>query len=341
MGRPVSVIDVFDDETKYLAIINPQAIFRVSRFFIDYWLPLLGPRYAWLVVAIRQAARGEEEEEEDGRMSLTRLGELSGTLTETEVNLALGNQIEQFFLDHFIQSKMVYVESKGQRRNVIERQVVLSDPLPPHYILALKVWLSRLKNKTQYPSNEILADLIDIPKDQVVETLNSYFKPLTEEHKKSLAEVPPTTFEEIVYEVLGNTETALIKKLESKLLAPRNVLYGNQYFRRKWVPEIGAFWGWFIMLARDERYRDENGNYLFTKKQVGEMMGIQEVGESVFRNYQVTDPFHIEPCVVSHRRITGRITTKEEEPFHPSDLNSGEWHHILLNTDLNSDQDLS
>jgi hypothetical protein len=42
--------------TVYNQIVQPDRVFTVSRYFLDYWLPLLSPSLAWLIVAFRQRA---------------------------------------------------------------------------------------------------------------------------------------------------------------------------------------------------------------------------------------------------------------------------------------------
>lgn len=40
----------------YETIVQPQRIFPINAYFLDHWLPYLTPAQAWLIIALRQQA---------------------------------------------------------------------------------------------------------------------------------------------------------------------------------------------------------------------------------------------------------------------------------------------
>ena len=66
----ITVHGIFDRDHLREQIIQPNRIFRVTDYFVDYWLPLLKPSAAWLVIALQQSYWHKEK----GKITHAKLG---------------------------------------------------------------------------------------------------------------------------------------------------------------------------------------------------------------------------------------------------------------------------
>jgi hypothetical protein len=108
----------------------------VTHFFIDYWLPLLGPALGWLVVALQQACWQHGQRQPAGHISQARLGYLSG-LSRERVNRYLNDPGS--WLAWFV-AGVAHQGRSGRATNCYS--VPADDPLTPAMAAGLPLYLA-------------------------------------------------------------------------------------------------------------------------------------------------------------------------------------------------------
>ena len=299
--------------------INPDRVFRATHFFIDQWLPLLGPSLAWLVVAMQQACWRNGTRHPTGQISQRQLGKLCDLKRET-VNRHLNKG--HSLLRHFITSVEAVHNTDGGRSSN-RYHIVLNDPLPPQFVAGLHVLLIEQRAKqTGHRSPEIMAQqaikaLLDLDHQSLVSACQT----------QSTAISPPTgpaTVRSLVadiFELQQPHQMEIIRPLTTRLsrrvLRPDQVYIGSQYFREQWVPQLGATQAWLITVLRRHCYQNKSQNELrdtfsFDKKVIAAKLGIStKTLQREFAKLEQARPFFLE-FNLAHHTLHGRILVNDE-----------------------------
>lgn len=302
---------------------QPDRVFRVSHFFIDYWLPILGPAQAWLVVALQQACWRNGARQADGQVSQRRLGQLCGLKRET-VNRHLNNP--NSLLRYFISAtKAVHTADGGRTSN--RYQVVLNDPLPPQFIAGLNVLFA--EKRAQMASSDtseirpLIESLLAQDRHTLIATLNK--QPNTKSTSQS-----PTTIRALIFETFNlnpqdehKSIISLATWLSRHLLQPNQVYINSQYFREQWVPVLGPTQAWFLTVLRRHCYENKAENerrntFTFEKKTIAANLGVStKTLQRQLAKFKTIEPF-FQSFTISHHTISGQISVNDD-PLTPAD----------------------
>jgi len=120
--------------TTYTKIVQPERIFAVTDYFRRYWVPLLKPGPAWLVVALRQRCfwNGQRDWCVVSRDTLARE---SGVAIRTA-----DNYLDLPLVDWFVtgrQPRYTRTSEGANRRDWTHYDVRLDEPLTPAHQAAL------------------------------------------------------------------------------------------------------------------------------------------------------------------------------------------------------------
>jgi len=239
------------------ARVKDGFIFRVSRYFIDHWLRLLGPKAAWAVVDLQQ--RCYLANADSCQVSLKELCAAAGAGSTATMQAIVDAPLTRwFFAKQTTHQRRADKVVRGKNRYTLQ----MSDPLTPqHQGQVARVLTERLRDGT-IPAVHGPNDLIQLVSD---------LPPLSSTPSDSLpawATREPLNLRQIALRVLleagiGNVpanladEAALRQRFadaQARITQPTRIALATHYFRTEWVPQLGATQAWLIMILRSRCY---------------------------------------------------------------------------------------
>lgn len=251
--------------TLYNSITRPDFKFAVTRYFIDEWVPLLGPSLAWLVVGLRQQCFWNQRRDWCivDKATLAR----ETVLDERTIERCFKKTYSPWFILE-INHRYQYRTKIGKKvRDKNRYQILLDDPLAPRHQMGLAALLRQLAPTEADPLERVLktvqtilalpdlADKItytesvpsDLPRRTVLELA-------TESVNLNLAE--------FAHDERLITLDQMCSRLYNLIVQPNKVYVGWQYFRLKWLPLLGHSLAWLIIHMRRHCYWDESSGEL-------------------------------------------------------------------------------
>ena len=301
------------------------AVFRVTYFFIDYWLPLLGPAAGWLVVALQQACWQRGQRRASGQISQARLGQLSG-LTRERVNRHLNDP--RSYVTWFVSGTY---QSERARYAPKRYAVPSEEPLPPAMAAGLQAYLAERAAGASSPTDwgaagQALSELLGQEREWMLADL---VRRGAGDQAMAAVPAPPTSPARAVPWRAGNLTrqvaklfglskvpppapiSALLTRLAQHIWQPDQVYLGSQHFRRVWVPALGATLGWLLVVLRrhtffNPRTGEQRLDFCMGKSELAACLGL--TGRTLLR--------HLEP----HVRADGSLRPDSLLTFFLSDL---------------------
>ncbi|MFA9406539.1 MAG: DnaA N-terminal domain-containing protein [Anaerolineales bacterium] len=301
----------------YDAIVRPTSIIPVPRYFIDKWVPLLGPSRAWLTLAFRQIAFVSRSEggEVVIQTTLRRLSIWCG-LSHVRIHQLLQ---EPGLLDWFVRPSLSRSGGDKARSAPSDYRVRADIPLSPEDQNKLQNWLcDRIPEKDK--------DWIDLL-EAAIEAKS------IDVSDEALSLTHPGTIQDLVGQLRGGDRPLppsidkACTELHSRWVQPDRVVLVTHYFLRKWLPTLSPGLGWLITYLRSRVYTESQDDAVGRKwlvKGWGEAvsdLGISrksitrwakslEAGLFFNRIEDVQDP-------IERRSIL--INVQLSEPIHPDD----------------------
>jgi len=264
------------------ARVKDGFIFRVSRYFIDHWLRLLGPKAAWAVVDLQQ--RCYLASADSCQVSLKELCAAAGAGSTATMQAIVDAPLTRwFFAKQTTHQRRAGKVVRGKNRYNLQ----MSDPLTPqHQGQVAWVLTERLRDGT-IPAvrgpNDLLQLVSDLP-------------PLSSTPSDGLpawATREPLNLRQIALRVLleagvGNvpanlaSEAALRQRFadaQARITQPTRIALATHYFRTEWVPQLDATQAWLIMILRSRCYwNKESGEVrdtcLTSNRELAGLLGI-------------------------------------------------------------------
>lgn len=239
------------------ARVKDGFIFRVSRYFIDHWLRLLGPKASWAVVDLQQ--RCYLNKTDFCSTSLQDLCAATGVRSTTTMQAIVDKPLMRwFFAKQTTRQCRAGKVVRGKNRYNLQ----MSDPLTPEHQGQI-AWLlaERLRDGT--------VSAVDGPDDLI--HLVSDLPPLSTLPTDDLpawATREPLNLRQIALRVLSGAgigqvqasladESALRRAFadaQAHITRPARIVLATHYFRTEWVAQLGAINAWLIMLLRSRCY---------------------------------------------------------------------------------------
>lgn len=316
----------------YDAVVRPNAIVPIPRYFMDSWLPLLGTSRSWVTLAFRQVAfvSRSGNQEVPVRTTLRKLGRWCG-VSHVRVHQVLKNP---GYLTWFVRNPDGDIAERRTPRSEPTTYMVRSDiPFTPEDQARLTLWLDE-----RGPSDD--ADWVHA----IEEAVEARDVELPKDHP--LPEIS-LTVQKIVYAQRGD-ETPLppsldeaCTELHSRWVQPERVTLATHYFIVRWLPDLSPGLGWLILHLRSRTYLQE-------ERQVGQVwiaggwkglaasIGVSRKSLSRWVNSDIADLFF------KRRKDTKDPTNRRSillyvrmsEPIHPND--DDEYRERLERQDLTS-----
>lgn len=294
------------------ARVKDGFIFRVSRYFIDHWLRLLGPKAAWAVVDLQQ--RCYLKKTSFCLTSLRALCAATGVRSTTTMQAIVDEPLMRwFFAKQTTRQRRAGKVVRGKNRYNLQ----MSDPLTPEH-QGQVAWLlaERLRDGT-VPAVRGPADLILLVSD--LPPLSS----LPSDGLPAWATCEPLNLRQIAFRVLSEAGIAQVQanladeaalrqaftEAQTRITQPTRIALATHYFRTEWVPQLGALNAWLLMILRSRCYwNKESGEVrdscVMSNRELADLLGAST--RTVIRGLQ--DPL-VKKFAVAQGRVYERRTS--------------------------------
>jgi hypothetical protein len=253
--------------TLYNAATRPDFKFAVTRYFIDEWLPLLGPSLAWLVVGLRQQCYWNQRRNWCivDKASLAR----DTALNERTIERCLKKPFSDWFVAEVVHRYRYRSQIGKKVRDKNRYQLLLDEPLSPRHQLGLAGLLRQVVStevaKTSAGDDPVAAALAAVQNLLTLPDLTgkiSYSGELPETlQRRTVLELVEATLDFRLADHAGNPRLAELDqgcaRLYNQIVQPNKIYVGWQYFRLEWVPRLGHALAWLVIYMRRHCYWDE------------------------------------------------------------------------------------
>jgi hypothetical protein len=264
------------------ARVKDGFIFRVSRYFIDHWLRLLGPKAAWAVVDLQQ--RCYLSKADSCLVSLKELCAATGVRSTTTMQ----GIVDQPLMGWFFAKRTTRRHRDGKvvrGKNCYDLQ--MSDPLTPaHQGQVARLLAERLRDGSVEgvrSADDLIRLVSDLPPPAS----------LPSDAPPAWATREPLNLRQIALRVLSEAgvtdvpsgladEPALRQAFadaQAQVTQPTRIALTTHYFRTEWVPELGATKAWLIMVLRSRCYwNKESGQVrdtcVMSMQELADLLGV-------------------------------------------------------------------
>lgn len=251
--------------TLYNATTRPDFKFVVTRYFIDEWVPLLGPSLAWLVVGLRQQCFWNHRRD----WCIIDKATLSQdtALNQRTIERCLKKPLSRWFVLE-VAHRYRYRSHLGKKvRDKNRYQLLLDEPLSPRHQLGLA---QLLKDLTPSHIDSLdaalvaLEALLDIPHltDKI-----SYTGDIPKDlQRRTIIELVEETaavdFRHYATDERVITIDQRCAQLYNRIVQPNKIYVGWQYFRLEWVPLLGHALAWIVIYLRRHCFWDDTSGEL-------------------------------------------------------------------------------
>ena len=317
--------------TSYTQIVQPERIFAVTDYFRRYWVPLLKPGPAWLVVALRQRCfwNGQRDWCVVSRDTLARE---SGVAIRTA-----DNYLDLPLIDWFVtgrQPRYSRTHEGAKRRDWTHYDLRLDEPLTPAHQAALAALAAEVAAACEATDPlaravEIAQRLLDLPEKDLLHRLDQATKAtgvinnwlsiqeIVEANANPESEIGPSA-----------ALTRLCDALYTRIVRPDKVQIATQYFRLRWLPLLGAARAWLILHLRARCYLSTQE---LEVRDIANVAGLAELSAALGVSISTVKTCLAEPPaatflthLATHRPAAGRVTMRFRvemiDPLTPADL---------------------
>ena len=262
--------------TGYTKIVQPERIFAVTDYFRRYWVPLLKPGPAWLVVALRQRCYWNGQRDWC-TVSRETLAQESGVAIRTADNYLDLPLVAWFVTGR--QARYSRTRDGAKRRDWTHYDLRLDEPLTPAHQAALMALAVEMAGSSQAGDPaaralEIAQRLLEIPAEELLRRLDDTTRSpapapgaqpdaglrVEDLNDKSIAR-PHTILEIIEAAAAAGVKiepspalASACDALYTRIIRPDKVQIASQYFRLRWLPLLGAARAWLILHLRARCY---------------------------------------------------------------------------------------
>ncbi|RME51220.1 MAG: hypothetical protein D6796_01430, partial [Caldilineae bacterium] len=266
------------------AITRPDRKFAVTRYFLDEWVPLLGPSLAWLIVALRQRCFWNDRRDWCVVDQATLARETALKPRSIERNL------QKPYADWFVLEvtrRYRYRRSMGKKvRDRNRYHLLLTEPLSPRHQVGLETLLQqRLAGISPAASPvetalHLAQSLLDDP--DLTTHLAKAPPPPENPSPRTIWQLLEGALSVSLTDYADRNHLARLDeacaRLHNHIVQPNKVYVGWQYFRLKWVPLLGHALAWLVVFLRRNCYWDEKTGILrdecvFYKKDLAAAIG--------------------------------------------------------------------
>lgn len=250
-------------------IVDPEKVVSISRYFVNYWLPILGPYFSSMVLAFKQVrylhqARSDQAFEVLGSEILQWLCVDESTFYR---RLNQPHPLLSWFVEEAPSLGPRYERSAGGkvRRKPRKYLIYAGVPLsPPHQAAIAQQLIDFGAGPEASKTLQALETALKLPEEEWEGLLERSFEAYLEQ---GAADHPPKarSVVDIVRDLLGAEAkgspieriVALAEDLENRLVHPERAILLTWYFVREWQPLLSSAAFWLIILLRSRGFYDK------------------------------------------------------------------------------------
>ena len=258
--------------TLYNAITRPDRKFVVTHYFLDEWVPILGPSLAWLVVGLRQRCFWNNRHD----WCIVDKGTLARetAMQERTIERSLRKPFSDWFvLD--ITHRYRYRTDLGKKvRDKNRYHLLLDEPLSPRHQIGLTTLL-----QTHLSSEGINQRNQTTPIDAAAHALQNVlaiphlhdkisYQDKIDKHLQRrsildiLAELLDLNWATYAEDENLTQLSYLAAQLHNKIVRQNKIYVGWQYYRLNWLEQLGHSLAWLIIYLRRRCFWDETSGEL-------------------------------------------------------------------------------
>jgi hypothetical protein len=254
--------------TLYSATTRPDFKFAVTRYFIDEWVPLLGPSLAWLVVGLRQHCYWNQRR---NWCIIDKAGLARDTaLNERTIERCLKKPFSNWFIMEIARRYRYRVQIGKKVRDKNRYQLLLDEPLSPRHQLGLLALLAKAIYISKTAEDSKTSDILDkalAAVQRLLETPDltdkiSYTGKLPNQlQRRTILELVEEAFKFKLSDYA--TDPRVVKldqyctQLYNQIVQPNKIYVGWQYFRLEWVGRLGHALAWLVIYMRRHCFWDD------------------------------------------------------------------------------------
>lgn len=314
----------------YDAIVRPNAIIPIPRYFMDNWLPLLGTSRSWLSIAFRQVAfvSRSGNHEVPVRTTLRKLGRWCG-LSHVRVHQVLK---DPEYLTWFVRNPQGDLSDRTVPRSEPTMFMVRADiPLTPEDQSRLALWLAEREPVDDSDWVEAIEAAIEardrkLPKNHPLPDVSLTIQQIVYAQRGDETPLPPSLDEACT-------------ELHSRWVQPERVTLATHYFIARWLPDLSPGLGWLILHLRSRSYLQEDrqvGQVWIAGgwKGLAESIGVSRKSLSRWVNSDAASQFfrRREDTEDPTNRRNILLFVRMSEPIHAQD--EEQYHQLLKGQDL-------
>jgi hypothetical protein len=249
----------------YNATTRPDFKFAVTRYFIDEWVPLLGPSLAWLVVGLRQQCFWNQRRNWCIVDKATLAGETG--MDKRTIERILKKPVSRWFVLDVTQ-RYRYRHQIGKKvRDKNRYQLLLDEPLSPRHQYGLSRLLDSMVDAQAEPLSAALAAAQTLTTTPHLNDKISCTDPLPPDlTRQTILDLVAQTFALDLTAHAHDERLATLDhycaKLHNQIVQPNKIYVGWQYYRFNWVPLLGHALAWMVIYLRRNCYWDETNGEL-------------------------------------------------------------------------------
>ncbi len=256
------------------AIVDSEKVISISRYFVNYWLPILGPTFSSIVLAFKQLrylhrSNSHEPMEVSAQEILQWLRVDYSTFYR---NMNKPHPLLPWFIEQTPSVGPKFKKSEdGKLRRKLRKYIVYAGvPLSPPHQIAVEILLSGLGAGADVDKTiDALEAATKLPQSELDEMLDMTFSEYLVNGDASHP-VKAQTVLDIVRKILGNGHkdlpierlAELSEKLENQIVRPDRAILLSWYFVRDWHSLLSDAAFWFIILLRSRGFYDKRSSEL-------------------------------------------------------------------------------
>lgn len=244
----------------YNEIVQPGQVWKISKYFLRRWTPYLTPSQVWLVIGARQLSYFNQRRPWFRAYDST-LAQAAGQHVKvfrrtTKKDIVAGKTPIATFLSK-VTDPIYYREDGVTRQSETHYRIRLDDPLTPGDAAALAYWLRR--NCPERVTAMAVHDLLREAAKQPAYLLRAADPSPVAAVAPGLLSVADVVVH--VFPTAGETTQPWCEAadtLHTHLIAAEHAHFETQYFRRRWLPELGPGAALLLTYLRSLCYYNED-----------------------------------------------------------------------------------
>ncbi len=308
-------------DSAYSAIVQPQRVVVIPRYFLIHWLPLLGPARAWLALAFRQAAFVVRSSggEVLRQVSVRQLARWSGLGHSQAAALLTDPGPLAWFA-----RKVGTPQGRGEGATW---GVQVDVPVAPHHLRLLAGFLSQRRKHSPKKAKEIQADLHEHLNELLAalpELLAASPAPASALNDPAML-ASPLTLHKMVAALynspLDSPAANLCDEIAARIVQPGSTFAITHYFIDHWLPAFRNGEAWLALILRALVYKGGEGAGSVTveggKTRLAALLGVTD--RTVRRWLSAENTPLALFCSWTATSTGMQFSVNLKEPIHPDD----------------------